>query len=172
MGQIWALDIGPLLSLGPWESAAMISTFKEMWISMKEKTKSGVNAMNCCHCCSVVSDSLWPHGLQHARLLCPSPSPGVCSDSCPFSRWYYLTISSSAAPFSFCLQSFPASGSFPMSHLFTSGGQSNGDSALASVLPWHCNYESKYHSALFFLLPIFLEYYTLLHFLAVVEFIK
>ena len=131
MGQIWALDIEPLLSLGPWESAATISTFKEMWVSMKEKTKSRVNAVNCCHCCSVVSDCLWPHG--HARLLCPSLSPGVCSDSCPFSRWCYLTISSSAAFFSFCLQSFPASGSFPMSWKFASDGQRIG--ASASVLP-------------------------------------
>ena len=80
-------------------------------------------------------DSLQPHGLQHARLPCPSLSPGVCSNSCPLSQWCYLSISSSAAPFSFCLQSFPASGSFPMSWLFASGGQSIGASALASVLP-------------------------------------
>ena len=71
----------------------------------------------------IVSDSLWPHGLQHIRLLCPSPSPGVCSNSCPLNQWYYLTISSSVAPFSFSLESFPASGSFPMSRLFISGGQ-------------------------------------------------
>ena len=58
-----------------------------------------------------------PHGMQHTRLLCPSLSPGVCSDSCPLSRWCYLTISSSAAPFLFCLQSFPASVFFPVSHL-------------------------------------------------------
>ena len=70
--------------------------------------------------CSVVSNSLWPHGLQHTRLPCPSLSPAVCSDSCPLSQWCYLTISSSAAPFCFCLQSFPASGSFPISQLFTS----------------------------------------------------
>ena len=67
---------------------------------------------------SVVSNSLWPHGLQHARLLCPSLSSEVCSDSCPLSWWCYLTISPSATPFSFCLQSFPASGSFPMKWLF------------------------------------------------------
>ena len=66
---------------------------------------------------SVMSNSLWPHGLQHARLPCSSPSPGVCSNSCPLSWWYYLIISSSAAPFSFCLQSFPASGSFPWKQL-------------------------------------------------------
>ena len=62
-----------------------------------------------------MSDSLRCHGLQHTRLPCPSPSPGVCSNSCPLSQWYYLTISLSAAPFSFWLQSFPATGSFPMS---------------------------------------------------------
>ena len=68
--------------------------------------------------CSVVSDSLWPHGLQHARLSCPSPSPGVCSDSCPLSLWCHPIISSSVVPFSSCPQSFPASGSFPMSLRF------------------------------------------------------
>ena len=83
----------------------------------------------------VISSSLQPHGLQHARLLCPTLSPGVCSHSCPLTQWYYLTISSSATPFSFCLQSFPASGSFPMSQLFTSVGQRIGASASASVLP-------------------------------------
>jgi len=71
-----------------------------------------------CHCGSV--GLFWPHGQQHARLLCPPLSSGVCSDSCPLSQWCYLTISSSAAPFSFCLQSFPASGSFPMSQFFAS----------------------------------------------------
>ena len=80
-----------------------------------------------------MSDSLWPHGLQHIRLPCPSLSPGVCSDSCPLSRECYLTISSSSAHFSFCFQSFPASGSFLMSQLFASGDQSIGTSA--SVLP-------------------------------------
>ena len=84
---------------------------------------------------SVVSNSLWHHGLQHARLPCPSLSLGVCSNSCPLSWWCYLTISSSAIPFSFYLQSFPASRSFPMSQLFTWGGQSTGASASASVLP-------------------------------------
>ena len=85
--------------------------------------------------CSVVSNSLWPHGLQHARLPCPSPTPGACSNSCPSSRWCHPTISSSVVPFPSCLQSFPASGSFPMSQFFTSGGQSIGISASASVLP-------------------------------------
>ena len=80
-----------------------------------------------------MSDSLWPPGLQHAKFRCPPLSSRVCSNSCPLSRWCYLTISSWATLFSFCLQSFPASGSFPMSWLFTSGGQSTG--ASASVLP-------------------------------------
>ena len=81
---------------------------------------------------SVMSDSLWPHGLKHARLSCPSPSLGACSNSCPLSWWCFPTISSSVIPFS-CLRSFPASRSFLMSQLFTSGGQSIG--ALASVIP-------------------------------------
>ena len=78
---------------------------------------------------------LGSQGLQHPRLPCPSPTPRACSSSCPLSRWCHPTISSSALLFSSCLQSFPASGSFPMSQFFTSGGQSIGVSALASVLP-------------------------------------
>ena len=74
--------------------------------------------------CSVVSDSLPPHGLQHARLPCASPTPRACSNSCPLSRWCHPTISSSVVPFSSCLQPFPASGSFLMSWLFPSGDQS------------------------------------------------
>ena len=84
---------------------------------------------------SVVSNSLWPRGLQHARLPCRSLSPGACSNSYPLSQWCHPTISSSVVPLSSCLQSFPASGSFQMSQLFASGGQSIGVSALASVLP-------------------------------------
>ena len=84
---------------------------------------------------SVVSDSLQPHGLQHARHLCPSPTPGAYSNSCPSSGWCHPTISSSVFPFSSCLQSFPASGSFLMSQFFESGGQCIGDSVSASVLP-------------------------------------
>ena len=86
-------------------------------------------------CSWFVMSSLWPHGLQHASLPCPSLFPGVCSDSCPVSQWRYLTISSSVAPFSSCLQSFPASGFFLTSRLFASGGQSIGASASASILP-------------------------------------
>ena len=83
---------------------------------------------------SVVSNSLPPHGLQHARLPHPLPSPRVCSNSWPLSRWCHLTISSSVTLFSTCLQSFPASGYFPMSGLLASDGQSIGASASASVL--------------------------------------
>ena len=81
-----------------------------------------------------MSNSLRPHGLQCTRLSCPSLPPRVCSDSCPLSLWWHLTISSSVVPFSSCLQSCPASGSFPMSQLFASGGQSIGAPASASVL--------------------------------------
>ena len=84
---------------------------------------------------SVVSTSLRPHGLQHPRLPCPSPTPWACSNPCPSSRWCHPTTSSSVVPFSPCLQFFPASGSFPRSQFFTSGGQCIGVSASASVLP-------------------------------------
>ena len=84
---------------------------------------------------SVVPDSLWPHGLQHPRLPWPSPTPGACSHSCPLSRQCHPTISSSVVPFSFCLQSFPASGSFLESQFFASGGQRIGVSASTSVIP-------------------------------------
>ena len=84
---------------------------------------------------SVMSNSLRPHGLQQAGLPCPSPSPGVCSNSCPLSQWYHPTISSSVILFSSCTQSFPASRSFPMNQLYASGGQSTEVSASASVLP-------------------------------------
>ena len=83
---------------------------------------------------SVVSDSLWPHGLQHDRLPCPSPTPGAYSNSCPLNQWCHLTISSSVIPFSYP-QSFPASGSFQVSQFFTSDGQSIWVSPSASVLP-------------------------------------
>ena len=84
---------------------------------------------------SVVSDSLQPHELQHARPFCSSPTPGVHSDSRPSSQWCHPTISSSVVPFSCCLQFFPASGSSQMSQLFASGGQNIGVSASISVLP-------------------------------------
>ena len=84
---------------------------------------------------SVVSSSLWPHESQHARPPCPSPTPGVHSNSCPSSRWCHPAISSSVVPVSSCPQSPPASGSFPMSQLFAGRGQSIGVSVSASVLP-------------------------------------
>ena len=91
----------------------------------------------CCHTlqfsCSVMSDSLQPHGLQHTRLSCPSPTPRSSSISCPLSRWCHATISSSVVPF--CLQSFQTSGSFQMSQLFVLGGQSIGISASTAVIP-------------------------------------
>ena len=83
----------------------------------------------------VMSESLWPHELQHARLPCFLLSPGVSSNSCPLSQWCHPTTSSSVIPFTSCLRSFPASGSFPLSWLFTSGGQSIRASASASVPP-------------------------------------
>ena len=85
--------------------------------------------------CWVMFISLWPHGLQYARLICPSPTPKACPNSCLSSWWRHPTISFSAVPFSSRLQSFPASGSFPMSQYFASSGQSIGASASASVLP-------------------------------------
>ena len=103
-----------------------------MWISFLKSLGyfSAVSQFSC----SVVSDSLQLHGPQHSRLPCPSPTPGACSNSCPSSRWCHPTISSSVVPFS-CLQSSPASGSFPMSQFFVSGSQSIRASVLASVLP-------------------------------------
>ena len=83
----------------------------------------------------VMSSSLQPHGLQHTKLLCPPLSPGVCSNTCPLSRWCYLSILPLPPPFSFCLQSFPSLGSFPVSWLLTSGSQTIGASASATVLP-------------------------------------
>ena len=94
--------------------------------------------------CSVVSDFLRPHKSQHTRPPCPSPTPGVHSNSCPPSRWCHPAISSSVVPFSSCPQSLPASESFPMSQLFTWGGQSTGVSALASFLPMNTQDWSLY----------------------------
>ena len=117
----------------------------DCWVSCKANTtitfvkcqsrKTGSLFGSVWFSCSVVSDSLKAHGLQHTRLPCPSLTPRACSNSCPSSRWCHPTISSSATPFSSHLQSFPASEHFPVSRLFTSGGQSIGASASASVLP-------------------------------------
>ena len=92
-----------------------------------------INSVQFSH--SVISNSLWPRGLQHTSLPCTSPTPRACSKSFPSSLWCHPIISSSVVPFSSCLQSFPASGSFPVSWFFTSGGQCVGISAIASVLP-------------------------------------
>ena len=115
----------------------------ELWSSLEKGSKTALKkaglkltapSIQFSH--TVVSDSLWPHGLQHARLPCLSLSPGVCWNSCPLSQLCYQTrFLSSAVPFSFGLQSLPASGSFPMNQLFISGGQNIGASASPSVLP-------------------------------------
>ena len=99
----------------------------------KSNSNSDFSSVQFSH--SVVFDSLRPHGLQNARPPCPSPTPGAYSNSCSSHWWDHPTNSSSVIPFSSCLQSFPASGSFPMSQFFPSGGQSIGVSASASVLP-------------------------------------
>ena len=98
---------------------------------------AGLDSKFFCCCCSAMSDSWWPHVLQHARLLCPSLPSRVCSDSCPLIQRCHPAISSSATHMACCPQSFPASGSFPMSWLFASSGQSIGasGSASAAVLP-------------------------------------
>ena len=112
----WELSAELALLLHPLTSSSALSSFLLLLFSHQ-----------------VMSDSLWPHGLQHTRPLYPSPSLEVCPSSCPLNWWCHPTISSSVALFSSCLQSFPASGSFPMSQLFVSGSQSIGVSA--SVFP-------------------------------------
>ena len=103
------------------------------WVITSQTQFSSVQLISAQFRHSVVSYSLWLHGLQHDRLPCPLPSPRACSNSRPLSWWCHPAISSSVVPFSSCLQYFPGSGSFPKSQLFASGGQSNGDSA--SALP-------------------------------------
>ena len=104
--------------------------------TMQSSLTSETSLGQYCGCpVAVVVDSPWPHGLQHARLPSPSPSPRVYSDPCPSSRWCRPTVSTSVVPFSSCPPSFPAAGSFPMSQLFSLGGQNIGASASASVLP-------------------------------------
>ena len=106
-----------------------------VWRIQWTEEAGGLQSSSVQFSCSVVSDSLWSHGLQHARLSCPLPTLRVCSSSCPSGWWCHPTISSSVIPFFSCLQSFPESGSFQMSLFSTSGGQSIGVSASASVLP-------------------------------------
>ena len=116
---------------GPWEELLPI-----MIIGIREsKTNTPISQSVSQFSHSVVSNSLWPRELQHAKPPCPSPTPGVYSNSCPLSRWCHPAISSSVIPFSSCRLSFLALGSFPMSQLFAWGGQSIGVSTSASVLP-------------------------------------
>ena len=120
-GTPWGLwDLSSSTKDQTWAAAVKVPSLNHWWLLFN---------------CSVMSDSLQPHGLQHSSLPCPSLFPRVYLSSCPLSWWCHPTISFSVIPFSSCLQSFPPSGSFPMSLLFASGGQSIGASASASVLP-------------------------------------
>ena len=142
---VWAqvcITTDSVSPLGPFpllEKNAKISrSWQLFWCKSKgrdEKFRNNHKFMSVQFSRSVVSDSLRPHESQHTRPPCPSPTPRVYSNSCPSCRWCHPAISSSVVPFSSCPQSLPASGSFPMSQLFTSGGQSIVVSASASVLP-------------------------------------
>ena len=123
----------PLLLLSSIFPSIRVFPLSQLFASGGQSTEASVPSFQFSH--SVMSDSLRPHGLQHARPPCPSPTPGACSNSCPCSLRCHPTISSSLVPFSSYLQSFPASGSFQMSQFFESGGQSIEVSASASVLP-------------------------------------
>ena len=129
---VWSPPLGH-----PSYSSATVFILEALILLRQELLQSSFFAVFLDCCCSVAElcPTLKPHGLQHARLPCPSLSPRVCWDSCPLSWWCHPAISSSVIPFSYCLQSFPTSGSFPMSQFFTSGGQSIGASTSASVLP-------------------------------------
>ena len=112
-------------------------------VILSERSQSQKTQFSSVHfSCSVVSESSWPHELQHARPPCPLPTPGVYSNSCPSSQWCHPAISSSVVPFSSHPRSLPASGSFPMSQLFAWGGQSIGVSASASVVPMNTQHWS------------------------------
>ena len=131
----WWGRVLALLSLeGRWDGIDTWGKSSQLWVWLSSVQFSR----------SVMSNSLRPHGLQHPSLPCPSPTPRAYSNSCPYSQWCHPTISFSVTPFFSCLQSFPKSfpmnlfpGSFPVTQFFTSGGQSIGVSALASVLPMH-----------------------------------
>ena len=135
----------PYLPVGPWHFAVrkacsslsviyLSTTGSESWaLTFQKLFNRSFSSVQ--FSCSVVSGSLWPHESQHARPPCPSPTPGVYSNSCPSSRWCHPAVSSSVVPFSSCPQSLPASGSFPMSQHFAWGSQSIGVSFSASVLP-------------------------------------
>jgi len=111
----------------------MVTVENSREVAQKSKNRASTSSVQ--FSCSVVSDSLRPHESQHSRPPCPSPTPGVHSDSRPLSQWCHPAISSSVVPFSSCPQSLPASESFPVSQPFTWGGQRTGVSALASFLP-------------------------------------
>jgi len=128
-----AIEPRPLFFWNSWYKKCVQSTLSKVPCDNKKWVQTVLTSVQFSH--SVVSDSLQPHESQHARPPCPSPTPGVHSNSCPSSRWCHPTISSSVIPFSSCPQSLPASGSFLMSQLFIWGGQSIGVSALASFLP-------------------------------------
>ena len=125
-----------LTCLSIWSHTHMLTAFLAYMVSAHAVTytlEARSTSVQFSH--SVMSNSLQPHRLQHARPPSPSPTPGAYSNLCPLSRWCHPTISSSVIPFSSCLQSFPASGSFPVGQFIASGGQSIGVSASASVLP-------------------------------------
>ena len=126
-----SLALSPLLQAGSGTSGHLTGTGNSALYFFSSITANIETSVQFSH--SVVFDSLWPHGLQHTRPPCPSPTPGVYPNSCPLSRWCHPTISPSVVPFSSCPQSLPASESLPVSQFFASGGQSIG--ASASVLP-------------------------------------
>ena len=119
----------------PWRRAWQPAQVFLPGISLLTEEPGGLQSSSVQFSCSVVSDPLQPHEPQHLKPSCPSTTPGVYPNSCPLSRWCHPTISSTVVPFSSCPQSFPASGSFLMSQLFLSGGQSTGVSAATSFLP-------------------------------------
>ena len=135
----WLYEVSP--SLAAMNIINLILIFTIWWCLCVESSLGLFKFLYICYVLSfqfsnsVVSNTLWPHGLQHARPPCPSSTPRVYPNSCPLSQWCHPIISSSVVPFSSCPQSFPASGSFQMSQLFASGGQSIGVSASTSVLP-------------------------------------
>ena len=134
-GQVRALFQVRLLTVSLRRAARGEGVLLELLIRALTPLVRGLSLLLLLFICPVMSDSLRPRGLQHARPPCPSPSPGVCPSSSSLHWWCHPTISSSVIPFSSCLQSFPALRTFPMSHPFTSDGQNTGASVSASVLP-------------------------------------
>ena len=116
-----------------YDNIHFLLSYRHNYMQFKKKSSFAISSVQFSPL--IVSDSLWPHELQHTRPPCPSPTPRVHPNPCPLSQWCHPTISFSVIPFSSCPQSFPASRSFQMSQLFTSGGQSIGVSASTSVLP-------------------------------------